>query len=171
MQVYPGFRLNSVASMPMNALCGKLAAEFITSKKSPDTLWTIVHSILGEGWRAASEELDKSGLMTRAEKCGVQPIPEPVRVPTAGVDVQRRIEITLIGFSGVMSFVLGHRVVWSDPEESTIWAERGDALKSAWRHPLGRKLGVEAAAVDAGEGETVEANACNAGGNEGRCRA
>ncbi|MDP3493002.1 MAG: phage terminase large subunit family protein [Hyphomonadaceae bacterium] len=154
---HAGFRLNSLCSTLPNASWGKLAAEFIAAKKSPDTLQTFVNTILGEGWREASETLDEADLLARAEEFGLQAIPEPVRVITAGVDVQRdRIEITFLGFSDAESFVLGHSVVWGDPKESTTWAEVDDALKTTWRHPLGRTLGVDAAAVDAGDGETMD---------------
>jgi len=155
---HAGFRLNALISTLPNASWGKLAAEFLTAKKSPDTLQTFVNVVLGQGWREASEELDESDLMARAEEFGLQSIPEPVRVITAGVDVQRdRIEITFLGFSDAESFVLGHSVVWGDPKESTTWAEVDDALKTQWRHPLGRTMGVDAAAVDAGDGETMDA--------------
>lgn len=154
---HAGFRLNSLCSTLPNASWGKLAAEFIAAKKSPDTLQTFVNTVLGEGWRESSETLDESDLMARAEEFGLQAIPEAVRVITAGVDVQRdRIEITFLGFSDAETFVLGHSVVWGDPKESTTWAEVDDALKTQWRHPLGRTLGVDAAAVDAGDGETMD---------------
>jgi phage terminase large subunit GpA-like protein len=154
---HAGFRLNSLCSTLPNASWGKLAAEFIAAKKNPDTLQTFVNTVLGEGWREASETLDESDLMARAEEFGLQSIPEAVRVITAGVDTQRdRIEITFLGFSDAETYVLGHSVVWGDPKESTTWAEVDDALKTQWRHPLGRTLGVDAAAVDAGDGETMD---------------
>ena len=154
---HAGFRLNSICSTLPNASWGKLAAEFIAAKKSPDTLQTFVNTVLGEGWREASEALDESDLMARAEEFGLQAIPEPVRVICAGVDTQRdRVEICFLGFSESETYVLGHSVVWGDPKESLTWAEVDDALKTQWRHPLGRTLGVDAAAVDAGDGETMD---------------
>lgn len=155
---HAGFRLNALISTLPNASWGKLAAEFIVAKKSPDTLQAFVNTVLGEGWRETSEELDESALMSRAEPIGLQAIPEPVRVITAGLDVQRdRIEITFLGFSETETFVLGHSVVWGDPKESTTWAEVDDALRTSWKHPLGNAIRVDAAAVDAGDGETMDA--------------
>jgi phage terminase large subunit GpA-like protein len=155
---HAGFRLNALISTLPNASWGKLAAEFLTAKKSPDTLQAFVNTVLGQGWREASEELDDSALMSRAEPFGLQSMPDAVRVITAGVDVQRdRVEITFLGFSDTEIFVLGHSVVWGDPKESTTWAEVDDALRTAWKHPLGGMIRVDAAAVDAGDGETMDA--------------
>lgn len=154
---HAGFRLNALISTLPNASWGKLAAEFIVAKKSPDTLQAFVNTVLGEGWKETSEALDESALMSRAEPFGLQAIPQPVRVVTAGVDVQRdRIEITFLGFSETETFVLGHSVVWGDPKESTTWAEVDDALRTAWKHPLGGLIRVDAAAVDSGDGETMD---------------
>lgn len=156
-QGHAGFRLNALLSTLPNASWGKLAAEFLVAKKSPDTLQAFINTVLGQGWKEASEELDESDLMARAEEFGLQSIPEPVRVITAGVDVQRdRVEICFLGFSDVETFILGHSVVWGDPKESTTWAEVDDALRTTWKHPLGRMIGVDAAAVDAGDGETMD---------------
>src|SRR5262249_46479318 len=46
--------------------------------------------------------------------------------------------------------------VWGSPRESTTWAEVDDALKTTWKHPLGGSLRVDAAAVDSGDGETMD---------------
>jgi phage terminase large subunit GpA-like protein len=156
-QGHAGFRLNSLCSTLPNASWGKLAAEWLVAKKNPDTLQAFINTILGQGWKEASEELDSDGLMARAEEFGLQSIPEPVRVICAGVDVQRdRIEITFLGFSETETFILGHSVVWGDPKESTTWAEVDDALRTSWKHPLGGVIRVDAAAVDAGDGETMD---------------
>jgi phage terminase large subunit GpA-like protein len=154
---HAGFRLNALISTLTNASWAKLAAEFLVAKKSPDTLQAFVNTVLGQGWRETSEELDESALMGRAEPFGLQAMPEAVRVICAGVDVQRdRIEITFLGFSDAETFVLGHSVVWGDPKESTTWAEVDDALRTTWKHPLGGAIRVDAAAVDAGDGETMD---------------
>lgn len=156
-QGHAGFRLNSLCSTLPNASWGKLAVEWSVAKKNPDTLQAFINTILGQGWKESSEALDESALMARAEEFGLQSIPEPVRVITAGCDVQRdRIEITFLGFSDTETFVLGHTEIWGDPKESTTWAEVDDALKTKWKHPLGRMIGVDAAAVDAGDGETMD---------------
>lgn len=166
---HAGFRMNALISTLPNASWSKLAAEFLVAKKSPDTLQAFVNTVLGQGWRETAEELDESALMARAEEFGLQSIPEPVRVITAGVDVQRdRIEITFVGFSETETFVLGHSVVWGDPKESTTWAEVDDALRTRWRHALGGMIGLDAVAVDAGDGETMDSVTAFCGPRFGR---
>jgi phage terminase large subunit GpA-like protein len=156
---HAGFRLNALISLLPNARWGILAKEFLAAKRGgPDQLQAFVNTTLGQGWRDAAEELDESELQGRAERFGLDAIPEPVRVITAGCDVQRdRVEIVFLGFSETETFILGHSVVWGSPSESTTWAEVDDALKTRWKHPLGGSLGVDAAAVDAGDGETTDA--------------
>lgn len=154
---HAGFRLNALISTLPNASWGKLASEFVVAKRKPDELQAFVNTVLGQGWRETTESLDESDLQSRAEEFGLQSIPADVRVITAGCDVQRdRVEITFVGFSESETFVLGHSVVWGDPKESTTWAEVDDALRTSWPHPLGGKIGVDAVAVDAGDGETMD---------------
>lgn len=154
---HAGFRLNALISTLPNASWGKLAAEFLVAKRSPDTLQAFINTVLGQGWKENAEELDESELQSRAESFGLQAIPSEVRVITAGVDVQRdRVEIVFLGFSETETFVLGHSVVWGDPKESTTWAEVDDALKTQWKHPLGGMIRVDAAAIDSGDGETMD---------------
>jgi phage terminase large subunit GpA-like protein len=52
--------------------------------------------------------------------------------------------------------MLGHRVVWGLPTDDETWAELDGLLKMRFPHPLGGRLGLDAAAVDSGDGETME---------------
>ncbi len=155
---HAGFRLNALVSTLANASWGKLAAEFVDAKKSPDTLQVFVNTILAQGWREAAEEIDEAALAARAEPFELPDvIPADVLVVTAGVDVQRdRLEIVFLGWSRDEIFVLGQSVIWGDPLEDHPWAELDDALKTAWTHPNGGTLRVDAAAVDAGDGATMD---------------
>lgn len=154
---HAGFRLNALISTLPNASWGKLAAEFLVAKSQPDKLQAFVNTVLGQGWRETAEALDESDLQSRSEEFGLLSIPTEVRIITAGCDVQRdRVEITFVGFSETETFVLGHSVVWGAPKDSTTWAEVDDALRTRWPHPLGGKIGVDAVAVDAGDGETTD---------------
>jgi phage terminase large subunit GpA-like protein len=156
---HAGFRLNALISLLPNARWGTLAKEFLAAKRGgPDQLQAFINTTLGQGWRDAAEELDESELQGRVERFGLDAIPEPVRVIVAGCDTQRdRIEICFLGFSESETYILGHSVVWGAPSESTTWAEVDDALKTRWKHPLGGTIGVDAAAVDSGDGETTDA--------------
>jgi phage terminase large subunit GpA-like protein len=156
---HAGFRINSLVSPLANASWGKLAAEFMAAKDNPADLQTFVNLVLGEGWREAGEELDQDALAARAEPFGLDNLPEEVLSITAGCDVQRdRIEVTFIGWNEDReAFVLGHKVIWGLPADDATWAELDSVLRQRWKHPFGGTLGVEAAAVDSGDGETMEA--------------
>lgn len=154
---HAGFRINALVSNLANASWGKLATEFLKAKSDPAELQTFVNTLLGQGWREATEDIDESGLMARAEAFGLNAIPADVLVMTCGVDVQHdRLEITYLGFGKSEIFVLGHAVIWGSPLEDTTWAELDDALRQTWNHPNGGTLKVDAAIVDSGDGATVD---------------
>ena len=155
---HAGFRLNALVSTLANASWGKLAAEFVEAKKSPDTLQVFVNTILAQGWREAAEEIDEAALAARAEPFGLpDAIPADVLFVTAGVDVQRdRLEVVFLGWGRDDIFVLSQFVIWGNPMADDVWAELDDALRTIWKHPKGGILRVDAAAVDAGDGETMD---------------
>lgn len=155
---HAGFRLNALVSTLANASWAKLAAEFVEAKKQPDTLQVFVNTILAQGWREAAEEIDEAALAERAEPFGLpDAIPADVLFVTAGVDVQRdRLEVVFLGWGRDEIFVLSQFVIWGNPMTDDVWMELDDALKTIWKHPKGGILRVDAAAVDAGDGETMD---------------
>lgn len=156
---HAGFRLNALVSLLPNASWGRLASEFVAAKDDRASLQVFVNTILAQGWRAAAgEEIDDAALAQRAEAFSCEAMPEAVLAITAGVDVQRdRIEVTLIGWTedGPIN-ALGHFVIWGRPEDDSTWSELDDLLKTRFPHPLGGAIGVDAAGVDSGDGETME---------------
>lgn len=155
---HAGFRLNALVSTLANASWGKLAAEFIAAKGHPDQLQTFVNTILAEGWREAAEEIDEAALAARRERFGLDALPRDVLVLTAGVDVQGdRLEIVILGHGKTEFFVLGQHVIWGSPHEDHTWAELDDFLRGQWPHPGGGTMRLDAVAVDAGDGGTMDA--------------
>lgn len=155
---HAGFRLNALVSTLVNASWGKLAQEFVSAKKSPDTLQVFVNTILAQGWREAAEEIDDTALAARAEPFSLpDAIPPEVLIVTAGVDVQRdRLEIVFLGHGREEIFVLAQSVIWGDPMGDDVWMELDDALRAIWKHPKGGILRLDAAGIDAGDGETMD---------------
>ena len=154
---HAGFRLNALVSLLANASWGKLAREFLAAKDDPALLQVFTNTILAQGWNEAGEELDESALYGRREKFGLDLVPAEVLALTAGVDVQRdRVECTLLGWTEAGEcFVLGHRVVWGNPHDDETWAELDGILLTRWPHALGGRIGLDAAVVDSGDGETM----------------
>lgn len=108
-------------------------------------------------WREAAEGIDETALAARAEPFGLDNIPPEVLLITAGVDVQRdRLEIVFLGWSRDEIFVLAQTVIYEDPQRDDVWTELNDLLRTVWRHPKGGILRVDAAAIDAGDGETMD---------------
>lgn len=155
---HAGFRLNALVSLLANAAWGKLAVEFVAGKDDPAALQTFVNTILGQGWNDAGDELDENDLAGRRERFGLEPVPEEVLAVTAGVDVQRdRLEITLLGWTeGSDCLVLHHAVIWGNPHHEETWTELDALLSNRWPHALGGRIGLDAAVIDSGDGETME---------------
>ncbi len=156
---HAGFRLNALVSLLANATWGKLAKEFLAVKGDPAGLQTFVNTLLGQGWNDAGEDIDDESIYGQREDFGIEPVPEEVLAMTAGIDVQRdRLECTWLGWVEAGDcLVLSHKVVWGDPHDNATWAELDGLLKQRFAHALGGEIGIDAAVVDSGDGETMEA--------------
>lgn len=154
---HAGFRMNALISLHSNAAWGKLAVEFVQAKDDPTTLQTFVNTILGQGWRSAGDELAEDELMARAEPFGLAAVPAEVLAVTVGVDVQHdRLEVTYLGWNeGGVALVLGHRVIWGQYDAEETWVELDGPIGSRFPHALGGKIGVDACAIDAGDGVSM----------------
>ncbi|WP_238367631.1 phage terminase large subunit family protein [Mesobacterium pallidum] len=154
---HAGFRLNALVSLHVNASWARLAAEFIGAKDDPTTLQTFVNTILGQGWRGEGDELDDEALSERGEAFGLELVPAEVLALTVGCDVQHdRLELTFLGWSeDGTAHVLGHRVIWGQWDDEGTWTDLDTLLKQTFRHELGGRIGIDAAAVDAGDGTTM----------------
>jgi phage terminase large subunit GpA-like protein len=135
-----------------------LAAEFVAAKDKPEDLQTFVNLVLGEGWKEHGDALDDAALAAKAEDFSLDMLPEAVLAVTAGVDVQRkdRLEVTFLGWGeDGTAYVLGHRIIWGAPTDDETWRELDEMLKQRFQHPFGGTLGVDAVAIDSGDGETM----------------
>lgn len=149
---HAGFKLNALVSSLAHAAWGKLAEEFLRAKDDPAELQVFVNTILAEGWRETTIEVDYEAIAARAEPFGLEAIPAEVLFLTAGTDVQDdRLETTLVGWTKDEPLVLAHLVLWGNPDDEAPWKEL-DAVLQTWHpHPLGGKLRVDAAIVDSSD--------------------
>lgn len=156
---HAGFKLNALVSLHANASWAKLAAEFVTAKDDPTTLQTFVNTILGEGWRGEGDELAEDDLAARGESFGLGAVPAEVLALTVGCDVQHdRLELTFTGWAeDGTALVLGHRVIWGAWDAAETWEELDELLRARFPHALGGRIGIDAAAIDAGDGTTMHA--------------
>jgi phage terminase large subunit GpA-like protein len=156
---HAGFRLNALVSLLVNASWGKLAAEFLAAREDPAELMVFTNTILAEGWREAASEIDESALASRVEPFDLDSIPAEVLVVTIGADVQDdRIEATVVGWTRTgEALVLAHFVIWGSFQDQSTWDEFDELLRTRWKHPFGGMLKVDAAVVDAGDGDHYDA--------------
>lgn len=151
---HAGFRLNALVSLLANASWGRLAVEFLAAKNDPSELQVFTNTILAEGWSTPAM-VDESALRSRAEPFGLDKIPEEVLTLEVGADVQDdRIEASVVGWArDSTAFVLGHFVIWGAFTDAGTWDELEDLLRTTWKHPYGGQLKIDAACIDAGDGD------------------
>jgi phage terminase large subunit GpA-like protein len=145
-------------------VCSSDLEEYELAKKNGQSDMQVFHNtVLGKVWSSAIEVVTESQLMARREEFGVcwlqeescwrEEIPAEVAYITAGVDVQvDRFEITFLGHSADHRWILGHHVIWGGTNLKSTWEELRSVLLTVWKHPLGGTIGVEATAVDSGDG-------------------
>ena len=155
---HAGFRINALISPLANAAWGKLAAEFLAAKDDPSELQTFSNTILGQGWTSPSM-VDESTLAGRAEPFDLSNILPEVLTLEVGGDVQDdRIEASVVGWSrDNTAFVLGHFVIWGSFTDASTWDELEELLRTTWKHPFGGRLKIDAACIDAGDGDHYDA--------------
>jgi phage terminase large subunit GpA-like protein len=154
---HAGFKVNALISPHFNARWGKLAAEFLEAKKSPETLQTFTNLVLGEPWKTEGEDLDEHELYSRREPFSLAALPEDVLFLTAGVDCQDdRIECVIMGHGRSDLFCLEHRVFWGPIDGEAVWQDLDSLLKETWTHPKGGVIRIDAACIDSGDGGHTE---------------
>jgi phage terminase large subunit GpA-like protein len=127
----------------------------LSAKDHPDLLQPFLNTVLAEGWSGPGGDLQEDKLQARAEPFDLEHIPAEVLATTVGADVQDdRIEASVLAWTKTGEcLILGHFVIWGSFADSETWAEFDELLKSKWRHPWGGQLKVDAAVIDAGDGD------------------
>jgi len=130
----------------------EMAVAFVQAKRFPETLQTWINTSLGETYEDRGESVAPQGLASRREQYGPQTVPAGVVLLTAGVDVQDdRLEVSIWGWGrDEEAWLVEHAVLRGDPGSDALWMEL-DAFVAAKRASEdGRRLLVEAVAVDSG---------------------
>jgi phage terminase large subunit GpA-like protein len=153
---HAGFRISALNSLLANCSWKHLVVEFLAAKADPTLLQVFTNLSLAQGWQGASGEmLDENKLAARAESFSLAAIPEAVIAITVGIDLQDdRAEATICGWDKTnTAYVLDHQIIWGAFTDDLTWAEVDQLLKSRWRHKWGGLLRVDAAVIDAGDGD------------------
>ena len=136
----------------------KVAREWVEAQGDPKKLQAFVNNVLAETWEEqVSTRLDATGLANRAEPYDLFTAPEGVLLVTAGVDVQvNRVEVQHVGWGAdEEAWVLGYTVVYGDPTDFATWPQVWEAIRHPIRHHSGVEMQAVCAAVDSGDGNTV----------------
>lgn len=154
---HAGFKVNALISPHFNARWGKLAAEFLEAKKTPETLQTFTNLVLGEPWRTEGDDLDEHELFGRREPFRLDALPDDVLFLTAGVDCQDdRLECVIMGHGRSDIFAVDHRIFWGPIDGEAVWQDLDSLLKETWQHPGGGTIRIDAACIDSGDGGHTE---------------
>ena len=114
---------------------------------------TFTNLVLGEPWKTEGEDLDEHELFQRREAFTLPTMPEDVLFLTCGVDCQDdRLELVLMGHGRSDLFILDHRVLWGAIDGDAVWQDLDSLLRERWTHPKGGTIGIDACAIDSGDG-------------------
>lgn len=145
-----GFHLNELYS-PWRKL-REVVADFLSAKKSQETLKTWINTSLGETWEAGDLKVAASDLAKRAEDYELGVAPHGVCELTAGVDVQDdRLEFTVFGWGeGEECWVVDYGVIAGNPTLDDVWTKLDEYLSRPIRNVYGHDMRIRIAAIDSG---------------------
>jgi phage terminase large subunit GpA-like protein len=150
-----GFRINALASLLPNAAWGKLAAEWLKAKDDPALMRVFHNTALAQPWEDQGSTVDEGALAARAEAFDLDgAIPLEVTYLTAGVDcADDRLEVVICGWTRDKAcLVFAHEVIFGAIEDDLTWRQLDELLRQRWQHPRGGKIGIDACAIDGGDG-------------------
>lgn len=155
---HAGFQVSSLVSEFENASWGNLALEYVKAKQAgPADLQVFVNTVEGRVWKQTLDAVEPDSLLERVEAFGLDAIPADVLALVAGCDVQQdRIEVSFIGLTTADPCVLAHFVVEGDTKEDRVWRSLDELLSRRWKHPNGWDMELDAAAIDAGDGNRAD---------------
>lgn len=146
-----GFHLNELYSPFVGVV--DMATNFLEAKKTPETLQQFVNESLGEAFEDMSGAIvEAAPLLERREQYGPENIPADVLMLTVGGDTQDdRVELQLLGWGADEEcWIVEQKVFRGDPGKPQLWAEVDEYLLRQFTTEDGRRLFVEAAAIDSG---------------------
>lgn len=130
----------------------EMVANFLEAKKLPETLQTFINTSLGETWEEKGNTVEAGSLLDRKEQYGAENIPSDVLMLTVGGDTQDdRVELQLLGWGAdEESWIIEQKVFRGDPGKPALWLEVDEYLLRQFDTEDGRRLFVEATAIDSG---------------------
>ena len=115
------------------------------------SMQTFENTCLAKSWEESGEKGDADRLSEQCESYEAQ-VPEPVKVLTAGVDVQAdRIEFEVVGWGeGEESWNVDYQVIRGKTDGDSVWLKLQEALQTSYEHESDKKMDIKAVGIDAG---------------------
>jgi phage terminase large subunit GpA-like protein len=150
---YPSYHINALYSpIGLGLTWAELAAEWIEAQDDPAKLMRFVNTRLGETWADRSRDVKPNALEARAEPYGLRTIPHGCLVLTAGCDVQDdRIEVQVLGHGEHdQTWVIDYHVLRGNPADAETWEALAEYLSAEFINSHGKRMRIEATAIDSG---------------------
>lgn len=140
-----GFAISSLYSpIGLGLSWSELLDKWDGARSDATKLKEFINTNLGEVWTEQGDSIDAMHLLCRIEH---YPDPLPVRLRTAGVDVQKdRLEVSIVDWGeGEQAWLRDHHILPGDTALGPVWEELGDLLATER---------VQAAVIDTGYNST-----------------
>lgn len=154
-----GYHINGLMAPPgLGYTWPELVQQFHLAKDDPPKLKRFVNTSLGETWEDRSRDVQPRELQQRAEPYGLREISEGCLLLTAGIDTQDdRLALQLLGWGrGERCWVLDWFELPGHPGKAALWAQMAEYLNRPLENQWGKRMYVEATAVDTGGHYTHE---------------
>ncbi|WP_368287544.1 terminase gpA endonuclease subunit [Kluyvera intermedia] len=152
-----GFHVSRLYS-PMSSI--KSVVEDYKQAWQTFSLSTFYNTVLGLPFDDLNEDIETSKLENLKTDVGIRNIPEDTLFLTAGVDQQQdRLEVTLMGHTETMLYILDHRsfmTMNAEVIESPAYKELLAYLKGVFKTSSGRKVPMAWANVDSSNGRATK---------------
>ena len=154
-----GYHINGLYSPSgLGYTWGELVRQFKTAQHDKPKLQRFVNTALGEVWEDRSRDVKPRELQDRAEAYRLREVPPGCLIITAGLDTQDdRIALQLVGWGrGERCWVLDWFEYPESPASPATWHFIAEYLNRPLENAWGRRMYVEATAVDSGGHYTHE---------------
>ena len=127
-------------------------AEFLASRGNPIKEKAFSQQALGEPYEEKGDSPDYLKLFARREEWRLGQVPPGVLFLTGAADVQAdRLEWAVWGWGiGKSSWLIDKGIVAGDTSELAVYQGLDEVLAREYETPVGRRLGIEAFAIDSG---------------------
>lgn len=129
-----------------------LVHDWLGAKNDPHEEKVFCQQVLGQAWEEKGEAPDHEKLLVRREGYRLGTLPPGAMVLTGMADVQgNRLEWAVYGWGiGQTGWLVDKGIIEGDPAEDDVWRRLDEVIARSYETPEGKKIPIDAFAVDAG---------------------